>query len=340
VKRVQTSGRKLADYSDRFRAEKDVRPLIDDILRPLNEGKIDAGSSMTLSQFVESHYEPEYVNTELKPSTRNGYVKLWQMVREISPQLGAIPLRDFTANHAYGLLKKLREKGWGRRSLYHAKTLLSGIFAYAVNTGVLHHNPLREAKMVRTAPPTQTKAASLDEVLAILEALKGKPKARAAIALMYFAGLRPGEARGARWEDYEPIYNYEREQFEWQLIPRHSVWRRHVGTPKTEGSATPVPVIEPLRTILSELREAEGNPQSGWILRGLKNRPLNLDYLAQVNIIPTLTAKGIQWPTYYGLRRGIGNPRCQSSERRQCRQGAAQTLQFEHDHDPLHQKHA
>ena len=62
--------------------------------------------------------------------------------------------------------------GWGRRSLYHVKTLLSGIAAYAVNTGVLHHNPVREAKMVRTAPPTQTTAASLDDVLAILVALK------------------------------------------------------------------------------------------------------------------------------------------------------------------------
>jgi len=204
------------------------------------------------------------------------------------------------------LLKKLRDRGWGRRSLYHAKTLLSGIFAYAVNIGVLHHNPVRDAKMVRTQPPKQTTAASLDDVLAILDVLKGHHQARAAIALMYFAGLRPGEARGVRWEDYEAVYNYDTQQFEWQLTPRHSVWRGHVGTPKTEESATPVPVIEPLRTILRELREADGNPQNGWILQGTKKSPLSLDYLAREHIIPTLGTKGIEWPTYYGLRRGIG----------------------------------
>jgi len=38
----------------------------------------------------------------------------------------------------------------------------------------------------------------------------------------------------------------------------------------------------------------------------LKNRPLSLDYLARVHIIPTLKAKQIQWPTFYGLRRSIG----------------------------------
>ena len=37
------------------------------------------------------------------------------------------PLRDFTPKHVYTLLKKVRDKGWGRRSFYPAKTLLSGI---------------------------------------------------------------------------------------------------------------------------------------------------------------------------------------------------------------------
>ncbi len=298
--------KKLAEMCDRYRTATDVRPLLDEILRPLNEGRTDARSTMTLARFVEHHYQPEYVDIELKPSTRNGYNKLWDTLAELAPHLGSIALRDFTANHVYGLLKKLRDKGWGRRSLYHVKTLLSGIFAYAVNTGVLAHNPVRESKMVRTAPPTQTMAASLDDVLTILDALKGKPQARAAIALMYFAGLRPGEARGVRWEDYEAVYNYDTQQFDWELTPRHAVWRGHVGTPKTEGSVTPVPVIEPLRTILSDLREADGNPQTGWILRGVKKGPLSLDFLAREHIIPTLRAKGIDWPTYYGMRRGIG----------------------------------
>ncbi len=103
----------------------------------------------------------------------------------------------------------------------------------------------------------------------------------------------------------EAVYDQDTQQFKWQLTPRYSAWRSHVTAPKTEGSVNPVPVIEPLLTILRELREAEGNPQSGWILRGPANKPLSVDVLAR-SFLPLLREKGIAWPTYYGLRRGIG----------------------------------
>jgi len=87
----------------------------------------------------------------------------------------------------------------------------------------------------------------------------------------------------------------------------NSVWRTKVGTPKTENSAKPVPVIETLRVILTELGEAEGNPQTGPILRGQRcGRPLNLDNLARREVIPALKAAGVPWHGWYALRRGIG----------------------------------
>ena len=39
----------------------------------------------------------------------------------------------------------------------------------------------------------------------MLDALDGV--ARLAVGFMYFTGLRPGEARAARWEDYDPAKN-------------------------------------------------------------------------------------------------------------------------------------
>jgi hypothetical protein len=99
----------------------------------------------------------------------------------------------------------------------------------------------------------------------------------------------------------------ERGAFEWRLVPRQSVWRTKVGTPKTEGSAKPIPVIEPLRVTLAELREADGNPQTGPILRGDRcGRPLNLDNLARREVRPALKAAGIAWHGWYSFRRGIG----------------------------------
>jgi len=51
---------------------------------------------------------------------------------------------------------------------------------------------------------------------------------------------------------------------------KQSVWRKHTTDPKTASAKKPVPVIQSLRELLAELREAEGNPANGPILRGLK----------------------------------------------------------------------
>lgn len=95
---------------------------------------------------------------------------------------------------------------------------------------------------------------------------------------------------------------------------KQSVWRKHTTDPKTKSAAKPVPVIEPLHQLLSELRQAEGNPLNGPILRGIKGKPLNLEMLAKRIIRPafankenygTPEAKLLTWFGFYALRRGI-----------------------------------
>jgi len=47
-------------------------------------------------------------------------------------------------------------------------------------------------------------------------------------------------------------------------------------------------VIEPLRELLAQLRDIEGNPSNGPILRGVKGGPLELNMLAKRVIRPAL----------------------------------------------------
>jgi integrase len=158
----------------------------------------------------------------------------------------------------------------GRRSLHHVKSLLSGIFSYAKNVGVLDEaNPVQGAMIPKKAKaPEEAHAATREEVQRMLDTLEGNPRARVAIGLMFYAGLRPGEARGVRWEDYTVHHD-----------------ETHL---KTVSSEKPVPVIASLRVLLDELREAEGSPKEGPILRGRSGRPLDLNTLAKREIIPTL----------------------------------------------------
>ena len=83
-------------------------------------------------------------------------------------------------------------------------------------------------------------------------------------------------------------YDGANKRAEWRLIVRRSVWRKHVTLPKTAESEKPVPVIASLRVLLDELPEAEGNPESGPILRGQFGGPLDLNTLVKREIIPVL----------------------------------------------------
>ena len=130
----------------------------------------------------------------------------------------------------------------------------------------------------------------------LIDKKAGERKARAAIALMFFAGLRPGEARGVCWEDFDGKC----------LMIRQSVWQTFTTSPKTESSIKPVPVIEPLTRILVDLREADGNPEQGPVLRGPSGKPLDLHNLANRVVIPTLKDAGIVWHGFYSSRRGVG----------------------------------
>jgi integrase len=295
--------RDLAPVCDRYRTERDVQPLLDDILRPINAGTAKPESTLSVADYGKDCWLP-WAEENCKPSTYHGYKRFWESY--LSPRLKGVTLRDFRTVDAANLLADLhRSIGCGRTMLKHAKSILSGIFTLARNTGILDApNPVQGTMIPKKAAgPGETYAASLDEVIAILDAVgkaenitrQTRLQIQTAVALTYFAGLRPGEARGVCWEDFDGR----------RLIVRHSVWHTHITAPKTEESVKPVPVIEPLTGILADLREAEGNPLSGPILRGPSGKPLNLENLRTRVLGPILEAAKLEWHGWYSLRRGV-----------------------------------
>jgi integrase len=296
VLRKQRSAR-LADVCDRYRSKADVRSLLDEKLRPINERRHAPQSTMTVTDFVESYYLA-YARENCRPSTYSAYKTQWESY--LAPRLTKIILRDFRTVDAANLFADIhRSHGLSRSTLRHLKAFMSTVFTFAKNQGVLDGvNPVQDAIIPKkAASPKPTHAASPDEVLAIMDALSkaGEKQARAAVALMYFAGLRPGEAKGARWEDFDGKF----------LHVRQSIWRTFATEPKTAESCQPVPIIEPLRSVLAELWESYGNPQTGPILRGACRRPLNLDNLAKRTVRPILKAAELKWHSWYAFRRGI-----------------------------------
>lgn len=288
---------------------KDLQGLVDEILSPINNGSVRPESTLSIAQFAENHWLPR-ARENCKPSTVAGY----ETVRKtyLAPYLQKISLRDFRTVDAANLFADIhRQQRIGRTTLLHCKSRLSGVFTLARNQGALDSpNPIQGAMIPKkAAAPDQTHAARPDEVLVILEILKKDRewKARAAVALMFFAG---------RWEDYEGK----------RLFVKQSVWHKFAGTPKTGDAASPVPVIDTLAEILVDLRKRNGNPPTGPILRGPSGKPMILDNLSKRVVIPSLKRCAIcseqesahkaehqfeldeslpKWHGWYSLRRGV-----------------------------------
>jgi integrase len=294
---------KLADKSDIYRSKADVQHLLNRLMEAVNTFKDFPSAQLTLTDFIEKHYLPWCKDAQKSAATVNGYKRIWECYWQ--KHVGKIPLTDLRTSDATAVLDHHAKAGPGRNTLSHIKFMLSGVYEWAIATGVLplNANPIRSAVKgqgakwtVKVSKPRKTTKYSLETIIAMLRVLEPLDlRAAVAVALAYFAALRPAEIRGLRWEDYDGT----------RLDIKRGVWRNIVGETKTEGSAASVPVIEPPRSLLEKLR---GESTDGFILQNAAGKPLSLDSLNVRVIAPALKKAGLDWRGgYYPGRRGISS---------------------------------
>jgi len=142
-------------------------------------------------------------------------------------------------------------------------------------------------------PAGETCAYSLEEELRMLAALSDP--AATVVATAAYTGARKGELRGLLWENYNGS----------ELRVKHSVWRSHVGEPKSAKSQGTIPVIAPLRVLLDRHRARCGNPTNGFIFSNGRGQPMNLEALAIDVVRPALEKAGLHWQGWHAFRRGL-----------------------------------
>ncbi len=116
-----------------------------------------------------------------------------------------------------------------------------------------------------------------------------------AFALACFNGMRKGEIRGLRWEDFVGD----------EVMIRRAVSRNTVLDETKTGKARRGLIIEPVKSLLAQWREMWHNPSEGWLFPNSAHHPLSLDSMAQRLIIPKLN-NGLRWKGWQAGRRGAG----------------------------------
>jgi len=293
---------KLADHCDAYRCEGDLKELAKEKMDKVYQERKCPQSGRMFTTYVEETYLPHALRTA-KPSTYAGRKSYW--LRYIKPHVKQLALRDFSTAIVYHLLDEVaRTRKLNYSTVAKIHSILYAMFKLAINIGEFpegRENPVADAMIpqsARAVKPKPTVASTREDVRAIFVALKGKPLPRAAVGIMAFTGVRPGEARGMRWEEWN--------RAEKHIAVNRSVWHREVGTTKTVQSVRFVAVTDELREILLDLWNAKGCPISGYILAGRKDHPVILDNLSKRVIRPTLKEAGIEWKGWYSLRRFLG----------------------------------
>jgi integrase len=291
--RVQKS-RKLCEVDKQHKdvTSKSVRDLAQKVMDEVNGLKPGEPilPDLTLVDYWEKHYE-EWAKTNLKPSTFYGYKQVFH--QHLKTHFGKTRLKDITTPMVTKMLGQLAEDGQGERTISHTKWVASGIFKHAMATGFASHNPWPTAQcLVKTPRPSQTEVYSVTEALGILAGLD-RVDTKLAFAFACFVGMRKGEIQGLKWEALVG---------DGVRIERAMSRNQEQDSTKT-GKARMGLLIEPVKSLLQEWREMNGNPTMGWLFPNAAHHPMSLDSMAQRYIIPKLN-NGLRWKGWQAGRRG------------------------------------
>lgn len=289
--RVQRS-HKLATKDQKYHSKtcKAVRLLAEDFLREINEqvpGQIKA--DIRVVDFFNHTYLP-FIRANKRHSTVYAYENLWSTY--LKAHFGTRTLSEYRASDGYNYLLSLKGK-LNRNSLSHVRSLASGVFSHAVNTGVIDANPWRAFRWQEGGTPEPTVAYTLSESLAILKALSGRVDTGLVFALAAFLGMRPSEIAGLKWEDCADDC----------LWVRQAVVRGHAGETKTPQSQRQLTLIDPVKSLLAAYREQCAGVQ-GWLFQNRAGGPCNMDSYLKHNVVPVIRKAGLPWYGIYAARRG------------------------------------
>jgi integrase len=270
------------DHKFYSRTCREVKMLADEFMSTVNAGLRNV-EEVTVADFWVRTYEP-FAQENLRHSTVYGYHHVWS--RHLEKHFGKLTLREYRTHMGSAFLTGL-SKTMGRSSVQHIRSLASGIFAHALNLGLLETNVWHDVKVLgKSRAPEETPHYTLEEAENIVSALVDHPDCQALMVLACFVGLRPGEIQGLQWGDVEE---------DWIHI-RRSIVRGVEGELKTSGSTRSLPLISPVKIALALWRQKAGDNERVF--------PQQLQTLIKLIIRPKLSAKGLKWKGLYAGRRG------------------------------------
>lgn len=177
--------------------KRDAEAFDAEIRRRTRMGELAAldGGRETLDDFVAGTWSRAHA-AHLRPRTRQTYASTYD--RHISPRLGGLRLNEIDPEVIATFQGDLIRGGVGPHAIRKAMSLLGGILQRAAESQRIAFNPqrvVRKARLPRSAEVRPLAPVSVEALRAVLP-----PRDATVISVLAYAGLRPGELRGLRWQ--------------------------------------------------------------------------------------------------------------------------------------------
>ena len=131
------------------------------------------------------------------------------LTKDVFPAIGAMPMAEITPQVVLGALQDMEARG-ARESAHRARQRISAIFKYAMAHSLAATDPaaIVQGALAPVKKGKQPAVTGLDEARELLrkgEAVPAHPVTKLALRVLALTSLRPGELRGARWEEFENL---------------------------------------------------------------------------------------------------------------------------------------
>lgn len=213
-----------------------------------------AATEHTLEKVAEAWFDLK------KESVTQPYAEdIWRsLTLHVFPSIGSTPISKLTAPIAIELLRPLEAKG-SLETVKRVSQRLNEIMTYAVNSGLIHANPLSGIRAVFKKPKKQNMPAlSPDELPELMVAIANasiKRITRALIEWQLHTMTRPIEAATTRWSDID--FNKKI----W-IIPAERMKKRRAHTvPLTEQALAVLEAVKPYSGHREYVFPADRNPR-------------------------------------------------------------------------------
>jgi integrase len=198
----------IVGLADARKKRDEAKQLLSDGIDPSVQKQLDRISAETKARMTFKEVADEYyaslVDRELAPVTLRK--KRWQ-IDDLSKPLHNRPIDQISAAELLHLLKAI-EKSGRRETAKKLRATFSAVFRLAMVTMRAQADPSAALKDALLPPKVKGRAAITDEkefgeLLRRLDEYTGWPVIPAAMKLQILTCTRPGEARGAKYQEFD-----------------------------------------------------------------------------------------------------------------------------------------